>query len=275
MQIGIIGLGDMGQLYAKEFSKAGYQVSGCDLPEKKDELEGKLSGTGVEILKDGADVARRSDLIIYSVEAENIGKVVMQSGNATKYGAIVAGQTSVKTPEIKAFEKYLPPDVHIVTCHSLHGPTVSTKGQTLAVINHRSSKNSYKRALEVFRSLGSKIVEIPTYQEHDKITADTQANTHTGFLSMGTAWKNAGFYPWDNPSYVNRLDNVKILMALRIYGGKSHVYAGLAILNPFAREQIAQYASSESELFKMMIQEDKKRFRERVKEAGNFEGRQA
>jgi hypothetical protein len=50
---------------------------------------------------------------------------------ATKVGAIVAGQTSVKAPERAAFEQYLPDDVHIVSCHSLHGPTVPPKGQPL------------------------------------------------------------------------------------------------------------------------------------------------
>ena len=48
---------------------------------------------------------------------------------ATKVGAIVSGQTSVKAPEKAAFETYLPEDVHIVSIHSLHGPTVSPVGQ--------------------------------------------------------------------------------------------------------------------------------------------------
>ena len=50
---------------------------------------------------------------------------------ATKMHAIVAGQTSVKAPEKAAFEQFLPEDVHIVSCHSLHGPTVSPVGQPL------------------------------------------------------------------------------------------------------------------------------------------------
>ncbi|MBS3166401.1 prephenate dehydrogenase/arogenate dehydrogenase family protein [Candidatus Woesearchaeota archaeon] len=270
MEIGIIGLGDMGKLYAREFSKQGYRVNGCDLPERRSQLEQELQGTGVHVLNNGVAVSRRSDLIFYSVEAENIGRVVRQFGPSTKTGAIVAGQTSVKTPEIEAFERYLPEDTNIVTCHSLHGPTVSPVGQSLAVIRHRSSDEAYKRALETFEKLGSRIIEIPTYQEHDKVTADTQAVTHVGFESMGTAWKNAGVYPWENASYVGGIDNVKILMALRIYGGKSHVYSGLAILNPFAREQVKQYATSESELFKLMIQEDEQRFIDRIKRSGEF-----
>lgn len=50
---------------------------------------------------------------------------------ATKAGAIVGGQTSCKAPELAAFEKHLPPDVEIVSCHSLHGPKVNPKGQPL------------------------------------------------------------------------------------------------------------------------------------------------
>ena len=66
MEIGIIGLGDMGKLYAREFSKQGYHINGCDLPEKRSQLEEELKGT-IQIL-DGVAVARRSDLLIYSVE---------------------------------------------------------------------------------------------------------------------------------------------------------------------------------------------------------------
>ena len=54
---------------------------------------------------------------------------------ATKLGAIVGGQTSCKDPEIKAFEDHLPLDVDIVSCHSLHGPTVSPVGQPLVSLS--------------------------------------------------------------------------------------------------------------------------------------------
>ena len=50
---------------------------------------------------------------------------------ATKMGAIVGGQTSCKAPEIAAFEKHLPKDVEIISCHSLHGPKVDSRGQPL------------------------------------------------------------------------------------------------------------------------------------------------
>ncbi|KAF8804516.1 hypothetical protein BYT27DRAFT_7340120 [Phlegmacium glaucopus] len=65
-------------------------------------------------MQDGHVVARSSDVIIYSVEAEFIYKM------GAEHSPFVAGQTSVKAPEQVAFEKHLPesPD-------AILGPTVT------------------------------------------------------------------------------------------------------------------------------------------------------
>lgn len=268
MHIGIIGLGDMGKLYALAFAKAGYKVCGTDIPSRFEELKVELQE--IEILPDGHEVSRKSDFIIYAVEAEKIEEVVSLFAKSTKYGAIVGAQTSVKHPEIAAFEKYLPKDTHIITSHSLHGPGFSTEGQTLIVIRHRSTDVAYLKAKEIYSALKSNIIEMDDYKQHDKIVADTQAVTHMGFESMGSAWKNAGFYPWDNPVYAGGIDNVKILTTLRIFSYKSHIYAGLAILNPYAQKQVREYAKTESELFALMIAEEETAFRNKIQAAKNF-----
>jgi prephenate dehydrogenase (NADP+) len=270
MNIGMIGLGDMGRLYAKAFAAAGYPVCGCDLPENRERLADELTPLGIKLIDSGKDVARMSDLVIYSVEAERLARVVAECGPATKYGAIVAGQTSVKTPEIETFEKYLPADAQIITFHAMHGPGFAPKGQKLILIKHRADDEAYQRMLALFNTLETDIVEIENYHEHDKIVADTQAVTHVGFESMGTAWKEAGFFPWENASYVGGIDNVKILTTLRIFSYKAHVYGGLAIMNPYARQQVKRYAVSESELFKLMIKEEAEAFRQRLYRARDF-----
>ncbi|PKY59493.1 Prephenate dehydrogenase [Rhizophagus irregularis] len=268
-EIGLIGLGDMGLMYAKRIVKAGWKVNVCDLPSHYEQLKEKFKDSGLNVLRDGHAVSRRSDFIIYSVEAKNIDKVVAEYGPSTKLGAIVGGQTSVKEPEICAFEKYLPKDVHIVTCHSLHGPTVDPRGQPLVMIQHRATDGKFEFALHVLSCLESQVVKL-SYKEHDRITADTQAVTHVAFLSMGTAWKMQKQFPWETPQYVGGIENVKVNMALRIYSNKWHVYAGLAIMNPSARSQVKQYAQSVSDLFKLMVQEKEEEFTARVKTAGEF-----
>ncbi|KAI1399683.1 prephenate dehydrogenase [Hypoxylon fuscum] len=251
--VGIIGMGDMGKMYARRLSDAGWRIMACDKEDQYDKLcEEFASRSNIQILRNGHLVSRASDYIIYSVEAAAIDRVVAEYGPSTKLGAIVGGQTSCKDPEIKAFETHLPEDVDIVSCHSLHGPRVDTTDQPLVLIKHRASDDSFNKVETVLRCLHSKHVYLSAH-DHDRITADTQAVTHAAFLSMGKAWHSMKQFPWEGARYVGGIENVKINLTMRIYSQKWHVYAGLAILNPEARKQIDQYAKSVTELYKLML----------------------
>ncbi|ORX70895.1 hypothetical protein DL89DRAFT_274726 [Linderina pennispora] len=210
-EIGIIGAGDMGMLYAKRFRAAGYPVNICDTPER-------FETWASTFCCDGYAVSRRSDFIIYSVPAEY--------GRATKLHAIVAGQTSVKTPEIAA----------------------------------------------ALGALEARMIYL-TYQEHDRITADTQAATHLAFLSLGTAWCLQGYHPWINPQFIAGINNVKVAMALRIYASKWHVYAGLAIMNPHAKTQLQCYVESLQILYKCMVGGRRDEFTKLIYDRGRLSAR--
>ncbi|BFZ59532.1 prephenate dehydrogenase (NADP(+)) [Saitoella coloradoensis] len=268
-EVGIIGLGDMGKMYARRISAAGWKVNACDLPQKYEALKEEFSNTNINILQNGHLVSRRSDFIMYSVEAEYIDRVVAMYGPSTKLGAIVGGQTSCKAPEIAALEEHLPPDTQIVSCHSLHGPSVSPRGQPLVLISHRCTPEATSLVRSILSCFDSKIVELSA-KEHDRITADTQAVTHAAFLSMGVAWAANNQFPWEVTRYNGGIENVKINLTLRIYSNKWHVYAGLAILNPSARKQIKQYANSVTELYKLIIERRAEEFTNRIHEAARF-----
>ncbi|KJE94049.1 prephenate dehydrogenase [Capsaspora owczarzaki ATCC 30864] len=273
--VGIIGMGEMGRLYADWISKRTEHqqqqddeeitVHCCDVPERYDELCAAYADSPrVRVHRDGFAVVRQCGLVMYSVETANMDRVVGLYGPATRVGAIVAGQTSVKAPEIAAFERHLPSDAHIVTCHSLHGPRVSPRGQTMVVIRHRCDKDDvFRDALAVFRRLESNMVEMSA-ETHDRITANTQVISHLGFQAMGTAWRSVGVYPWEQQRYLGGIDNVKILMCLRIFAAKPHIYSGLAMQNPQARYHVEQYVRSVSELFRLMIQERQQEFTARI-----------
>ncbi|AEO57853.1 hypothetical protein MYCTH_2304552 [Thermothelomyces thermophilus ATCC 42464] len=262
--VGLIGMGDMGKMYARRLSSAGWRIMACDREDKYNELVAEFANhKNIQILRNGHLVSRASNYIIYSVEAAAIGRVVAEYGPSTRLGAIVGGQTSCKDPEIKAFEEHLPSDVDIVSCHSLHGPNVDPRGQPLVLIKHRASDESFAKVEAVLRCLGSKHVYLSA-AEHDRITADTQAVTHAAFLSMGKAWHANQQFPWEGRRYVGGIENVKINLMLRIYAQKWHVYAGLAILNPEAHKQISQFARSTTELFYLMLEGRRDELRERV-----------
>ncbi|KAI1005206.1 putative prephenate dehydrogenase [NADP(+)] [Podosphaera aphanis] len=263
-------MGDMGRMYAQRLSASGWRINACDREENYERLlEAYADNAKIKVFRNGHYVSRASDYIIYSVEAASIDSIVSQYGPSTKLGAIVGGQTSCKAPEIEAFERHLPEDVDIVSCHSLHGPKIDPKGQPLVLIKHRASQENFDQVERVLSCLKSTHVYLSA-AEHDRITADTQAVTHAAFLSMGKAWHANEQFPWETARYVGGIENVKINLTLRIYSQKWHVYAGLAILNPYAKEQIRQYAQSVTSLFKLMLGGHRKELEERIKSAGSF-----
>ncbi|EAQ91121.1 conserved hypothetical protein [Chaetomium globosum CBS 148.51] len=248
--IGLIGMGDMGKM-----------IMACDREEKYEELAAEFAD-------------HRPPLVVLSLSTVHVCAIrnavvcldiILTKCHlvATRLGAIVGGQTSCKDPEIKAFEEHLPSDVDIVSCHSLHGPSVDPRDQPLVLIKHRASDASFNKVETALRCLGSKHVYL-TAREHDRITADTQAVTHAAFLSMGKAWHANQQFPWEGTRYVGGIENVKINLMLRIYAQKWHVYAGLAILNPEAHKQINQFARSTTELFYLMLEGRRDELRERV-----------
>ena len=135
------------------------------------------------------------------------------------------------------------------------------------MIKHRASHESFQKVEKVLSCLNSAVVHL-TAAQHDRITADTQAVTHAAFLSMGKAWHANAQFPWEGDRYVGGIENVKINLTLRIYSQKWHVYAGLAILNPYAKEQIREYAQSVTDLFKLMLGGHRDELDRRIRAAG-------
>lgn len=269
MKIGIIGLGDMGKLYATKWAIAGFEVYGCDLPEHRKALQTHFDthNLRVKVLADGVQLSRLCDMILYCVETSSINEVVRLFGPSTKYGAIVGGQTSVKTPEFNAFSKYLPNDTQIITNHALFGPHVDTSNQTQILINVNATQPIYNEVENIYAAIGAKIEHLDSVEEHDKLMSDIQAVTHIGFESIGTACMHRKNYPWEHALHPNGLDNIKYLMTLRVYSYKAHVYAGLALQNPFAKLDVRTYAEQENELFSLMITGNRSKFTDKINQA--------
>lgn len=123
------------------------------------------------------------------------------------------------------------------------------------MIQHRASDEEFALIQRIFTCFRSSYVFL-SYEDHDVVTANTQAVTHAAFLTMGTAWQCSHAYPWETGLYPGGIETVKINIMLRIYSAKWHVYAGLALLNPAARKQVSQYADSATDLFKLMVGEN-------------------
>lgn len=264
MKIGIVGLGDMGKMFAKRWSAIGFEVCGIDTPKNYEIVCSELLNTNVKVLKSAKDLAQSVDFIMFCVETDNIAAVVEQMAPHIPSNCIVSAQTSVKAPEINAFDKFLNKNIQVIGSHALFGPHVNPEGQTLILFNHNASTEIFESIKKVFETLKVKTEVLANHQEHDKLMADIQVVTHIGFESLGTAFMHRRSFPWETSSKINGIDNIKILLALRIYAYKSHVYAGMAFFNPFAKKEVRKFASTENELFGLMITEGKRKLENKI-----------
>ena len=68
---------------------------------------------------------------MYEVKMHHKSLEMLTSSQLPNKVLLLAGRLHAKLPRLRHFEKHLPEDVEIVSCHSLHGPNVDPKGQPL------------------------------------------------------------------------------------------------------------------------------------------------
>lgn len=272
--IGVIGAGEMGSRVAKEFGALGHRVICFDTDRRK--LEACLrDGNNITIAASGNEVTAKSDIQFYLIPTEDIENAVKEFGGATKKGAIVSAGTSVMLPAERALRTHLSwkrDEISIINWHWLCSgtPSVDLRMQSSVVVRVVGRKSAYEMAKSVFREIGMGIIEMPSSDAHDKMMADIQAVTHIGFYAIGSTWSRTGFFPWEKGMRAGNLDRVKILLMLRILGGESHVYGGLAIINEHAVAQIKEYAAAVNDLFELIKSRNESSLRKTVFEAKEF-----
>ncbi|MGL4632085.1 MAG: prephenate dehydrogenase/arogenate dehydrogenase family protein [Leadbetterella sp.] len=267
MRIGIVGLGDMGKLFAIAWANQGHHVSGVDTPKNFSNIQSLLEPYSISVYHKVEEILPNIDFLLICVETSKISELVKSLSSKIKKPLIISAQTSVKAPEAEAFDQYLPVFVEVVGSHALFGPQVSLSGQNVALFNHRASESSFDMVSKLYKDLGCNIVVLKSAKEHDKLMADVQVVTHIGFESLGTAFMHRKSFPWETENHVRGIDNIKILLTMRIYSYKPHVYAGLAFYNPYAAADVRGFAKAETELFGYMISENKQKLETRVRKA--------
>jgi prephenate dehydrogenase (NADP+) len=267
MKIGIVGLGDMGRLFAKSWAEKGHEVFAADLPHNYADCELFAKENHIKFYKKSSDFAKELDFLLISVEAKNLDKTCETLAPFIKESCIVSAQTSVKYPEFIAFKKHFKKAQALVGSHALFGPNVNLMGQTVVMYPYNSDHNSYITVQKCYDELGLQIQHLGSHEEHDKLMADIQVVTHIGFESLGTAFMHRKSFPWESEKVLTGIDHIKILLTLRIYSYKSHVYAGLAFYNPYAAKDVRTFASVQNKLFGFMISENRNKYESELRKS--------
>lgn len=235
------GNGKMGQKFASEFLRRGYEVLISDL----------------DTCNTNVDVASRGDVVIVTVPIRNTSQVIEEIAPVIKKDALITDFTSVKIMPLTKMTEIIS-DATIIGGHPLFGSTTNFINQHFILCHEKGDKYTdwYKRFL---KSLGLKVLEM-SKEKHDKHMAVIQCLTHFSTLSLGSTLEKLQYdlekgEMIATPVYLMRLYGVG-----RILAQDAELYTDIQIYNPYAKEVTRVYKDAVDELFKTVDKSDDIKF---------------
>lgn len=266
--IAIIGAaGIMGSYTTRELAPACERVTAYDIDIPK--LEQALGGISYQRADTLQRTVEDADVVLFCVPTDDVYCVIEKALNYCKKGALIAGQTSRKTPEAKAFDVHLlaypESKLEMVTIHTLCDPSKTrARDETLGIIRHRASDETYARALALFSQLSDHVKEFKSVEEHDTATGYTQINTSRTLLSIASAFAQAGCFPWCNTHYHSSFDACKFSLAMRPASSAAHIYRGIQFGSPHGKEIVRTSLAVEHDLFRMIVGNEKRAYSDKI-----------
>jgi prephenate dehydrogenase (NADP+) len=141
------------------------------------------------------------------------------------------------------------------------------------MVSMTDSKIHQLLAKELFKSVVPRVCELPTPEKHDIAMSHVQVLTHLGFHSMANEWLNDGIFLSPHHIWHNEkpsLDEMKVLMAMRLFSSDPHVSGEIAMFNKHAHGVVMHFSESVSSLFELANKKDRDGLASRVKAAKEF-----
>ncbi|MBS3102516.1 NAD(P)-binding domain-containing protein [Candidatus Woesearchaeota archaeon] len=277
-RLAIIGGGIMGSYIAKALAPKIEIVSIYDKKlasgmDFRKELEESLRGVPYEIACTPQWAVKNADFVGFCVPTEVVYEVMLQTLPFCKKGAIIFGQTSRKTPEAEAFDRYVARNrnsgLELVTIHTPCNPSISDPRKTyLAVVRHNPQNNpayesKFGRALQFFEGMPDHFNIFESVEEHDVKFANTQIVVSWLNSSIASSIAETGHYPWINENYGSGFDVMKFSYAMRAARQKAELYRDMWIGSEHGKILVSQAVAVEEELYKMAVGNRRKEYRDR------------
>lgn len=269
VHLAVLGAGTMGQYTINQVASNTERLTIYDPNKHGAELALALPGVSFEKSDSIATVVGGADFVLFCVETHNVYDLMLEALPYCKAGAVISGQTSRKTPEAQAFDKYTGENtrsgLELDTIHSMCNPKISDPSkEILAFISHHSSDTARQQTRGFYGGMSDHIEEFESVEEHDTRTANTQSDTSRTYLSIASAFAHAGVFPWLSESYSSGFDAMKFALAMRATIPAGHVYRNIQFGSQYAKDMAAKSSEVERELFGMIVANKQAEYRDRV-----------
>ncbi|MGC8567454.1 MAG: NAD(P)-binding domain-containing protein [Caldisphaera sp.] len=193
MNIGIIGLGNIGKLFSKIFLENGYNVNIYDKnSEKYDKCYYK--GKNIKFFRRLNSLINKSDLIMISVDKKGLREIfnkLLKNSDKLK-GKLIFDTSTFKKDVIKYYYKF-PESILVSSMHPMFGSGIRNIKKHKIIITPIPNREKGSQILSsLLSSIGFNVIE-SYYETHDKAISLTIGISYIIGLSLSELISNENF----------------------------------------------------------------------------------
>ena len=230
------GSGAVGSLFAERLSESGNDVVIVDhtVPGPTHRVtrfvRGDISDPGAEV----ADVVRSADAVLLCVPEPAALVAVGRLVGTVRPDALIVDTSSVKSTVVRALQAVtmIAGDVEALSLNPMFAPALGFAGHPVASVVVRDGRRG--RALHnLIEEWGARVVNV-TADQHDRLSAATQALTHAAVIAFGAALAELDVDIADLDRIAPPPHAALLSLLARITSGAPEVYWDVQAANPYA-----------------------------------------
>lgn len=229
-------------------------------------------GSDIATKLSNKDVVRTADIIIFSVPISITPALIEKLAPGAKEGSLLVDLTSIKSPALKAFERYAQKSCEILGLHPMFGPdgVEHLDKQIIAFCPVRIGVRT--RWLTQFLHQQGALLRRVTPAHHDRLMAFIQGMVHLSSIAMGMAFEKLDLDLADTLAFSSPIYRLRLDMVGRIFHQDAKLYGEIALENPATKKAMKAYLDAITTLQKRIEEHDQQGFEGDFNSAAQFLG---
>jgi 4-amino-4-deoxyprephenate dehydrogenase len=237
----VAGGGAVGAMFAGLLAAAGADVAVVDIAPAGRADIGARSIRGDITAPDAAliDELAAADVVVLAVPADVAQSALPHIAASVRTGTLLVDTLSVKTGIVAAIRREAP-HAEAVSLNPMFAPSLGVRGRPIAIVRITGGPRG-DELIRLLADAGARVVEM-TADEHDRISALTQAMTHAAIISFGIALGELGLDIETIAAVAPPPHATMLALLARIGAGAPETYWDVQAANPYAAETRARLA---------------------------------
>ena len=253
------GYGLMGQWFARFFSSKGCTVVISGRSRARSVSAAKK--LGVIAAKSNREAILGADLILISVMADRLDRVLRDLSPRFEEGQKVIDITSVKSIPVKLLHKHVRKNISLGT-HPMFGPSAQAKGQNFILTPTSSREREFANELRTYLRRSGFNVIVMSPQKHDNMIGAMLSLTHyVGFVT-GDTWRSLKIHKFMGTSSTSFRFLESFVKS--IVDASPELYSYLQVGVPNVHKVENEFARISREWAELTRRKDRKRLKSRM-----------